>query len=78
MSQPLHHVELKLKEKAEHSGDPYVITVEHGVVDTAPTMLDASLKDKGILQTWEVTNKDGTRGSQWFIGKISHIYNIAL
>jgi len=26
-----------------------------------PTILDASLKDKVILQKWEVANKDGTK-----------------
>jgi hypothetical protein len=43
-------------------------------------MLFLPLKEKFILQKWEVEKKDGTKGSEWCSGRISFLqkwYNSA-
>jgi len=64
--------------EAEDEQDPseaqYAIPPEYEVVDKVPTKLDGSLQDMVILKKWEATKKNGTKGSEWCMGKISHVY----
>ena len=55
-----------------------VIPVEYDVVDAAPTVLQAYLKDKVIIHkrctSGRSQNKDGTKNSPWCMVKISNFY----